>query len=286
MEEKLQRVTAWLKKIYENQPIPEYEVNERTVDILYEIMECNEARDRDVSLLIEDMKQKATEYEAEANYLQGILTESLDLSPGSLSSEGASFLDVLVDSAMVLETKDTSLGSFFCAINDMTSELYATESKNRELEAELTSMRKKLTAALMLEKQLEQDLKKTEDLLEAENIKADRESQTLQFLKRKSEDLRIRVKHAEEQLAAVGLDESLTHEALVSLSEKVAGLQEEIVPLKEKLKAYLDLSPSHSLAQVKIEELKRELNALESEFSKEINMLTFEMPQLRNPKLP
>lgn len=46
--------------------------------------------------------------------------------------------------------------SFFCAINDMSSELYATESKNKELELELASMNKKLTAALAMEKRLEE----------------------------------------------------------------------------------------------------------------------------------
>ncbi|XP_009276725.1 PREDICTED: HAUS augmin-like complex subunit 1 [Aptenodytes forsteri] len=275
----LWQVTLWLKKIYGNQPIPQYEVNARTVDILYELVECNEARDRDVSLLIEDMKQKAAEYEAEANYLQGLLAESLDLSLSSLSSEGTSYLNVLVNSAMTLETKDTSLASFFCAINDMTSELYATESKNREMELELTNIRKKLTAALMLEKQLEGDLKKTEERLEVEKAKADSQSQNLKFLKDKSEDLKIRIKAAEEQLAATGLNQSLTHESLVSLSEQLAALQEEIVPLKKKLESYLDLTPNPSLARVKIEEVKRELNALEAEFSKEIDMLTLEMPE-------
>ncbi|XP_010117157.1 PREDICTED: HAUS augmin-like complex subunit 1, partial [Chlamydotis macqueenii] len=169
--------------------------------------------------------------------------------------------------------------SFFCAINDMTSELYATESKNREMELELTDIRNKLTAALMLEKQLEEDLKKTEELLELEKAKGDSRARNLKFLKDKSGDLKIRIKAAEEQLAATGLDESLTHEALVSLSEELAQLQEETVPLKKKLESYLDLTPNPSLALVKIEEVKRELNALEVEFSKEIDMLTLEMPE-------
>lgn len=56
----LWQVTLWLKKIYVNQPIPQYKVNARTVHILYELVECNEARDRGVSLLIEDMKQKVS----------------------------------------------------------------------------------------------------------------------------------------------------------------------------------------------------------------------------------
>ncbi|KAM6037448.1 HAUS augmin-like complex subunit 1 [Chlamydotis macqueenii] len=225
MEEKLQRVTLCLKKIYGNQPIPQYKVNARIANILYELVECNESRDRDVSLLIEDMKQKATQYEAEANSLQGLLTESLDLSLSSLSSEGTSYLNVLVNSAMTLETKDTSLA---------------------------------------------RDLKKTEELLEVEKAKADSRSQNLKFLKDKSEDLKIRIKAAEvgcprrvliydkykdpfssftencissDYLVLIVRSSLLTHESLVSLSEKLAGLQEEMVPLKKKLESYLDLTP-------------------------------------------
>ncbi|XP_068279359.1 HAUS augmin-like complex subunit 1 isoform X2 [Nyctibius grandis] len=259
MEEKLQRVTLWLRKIFGDQPIPEHEVNPRTVDTLYELVEYNEARDRDVSLLIEDLKQAAAEYEAEANYLEGILGESLGLSPCSLSSEGTSNLNVLVNSAMILETKDTSLASFFAAINDMTSELYATESKNKEMELELSNLRKKITAALMLEKQLEEDLKETEECLEVEEAKADSQSQNLKFLEDKSEDLKIRIKVAEEQLVATGLDQSLTHSSLMSLSE------------------------NPSLAKVKIEEVKRELNTLEAELLQEVNTLTPTTPAPRKP---
>ncbi|XP_009700956.1 PREDICTED: HAUS augmin-like complex subunit 1, partial [Cariama cristata] len=275
----LWQVTLWLRKIHGDQPVPQYEVNARTVDILYELVECNEAKDRDVSLLIEDMKEKAAEYEAEANYLQGLLTEILELSLSSLSSEGTSYLNALVNSAMTLETNDTSLTSFFCAIDDMTSELYTTESKNREMELALSNSRKKLTTMLTLEKQAEEDLKKTEEHLEIEKTKADSRSQNLQYLKDKSEDLKIRINVAEEQLAAMGLDELLTHESLVSLSEKLAGLQEEIVQLKKNLEFYLDLPPNLSLAQVKIEEVKRELNVLEAEFSKQIEVLTLETPE-------
>lgn len=44
-----------------------------------------------------------------AKYLESILRESLHLSPSSLSSEAASDLNILVDSAMALDMTDTSL---------------------------------------------------------------------------------------------------------------------------------------------------------------------------------
>ncbi|NXD04265.1 HAUS1 protein, partial [Certhia familiaris] len=213
------QVTLWLKKIYGDRPVPEYEVNERTVDILHEIMECNEERDRDVMLLIEDMKDRATRYEAEAEFLRDILGESLGLSQGSLSQEAATDLTDLVESAMELELEDTSLTSFYSAINDMTSELYETKSKNEEMELKLNFLTKKLTSALMMEQRLEEDIKKVTESQKEEKVKAETRLKNLKFLEDKSKDLRIRIKDAENELLARGLDQSLTHEALVKSSE-------------------------------------------------------------------
>ncbi|XP_006034917.1 HAUS augmin-like complex subunit 1 isoform X1 [Alligator sinensis] len=275
------QVTLWLKKVYGDQPIPQYKVNARSVDILHQLAECNETRDRDISLLMDDMKQKTAEYGLEANYLQDLLAQSVNLSLTCLSKMGTHYLNALVDSAMALETKDTSLASFIPAINDLTSDLHKVESRNRELELELTTFREKLTKALVLEKRLQDDLKKTEEHVMVEKAKADSRTQNMKFLKNKSEDFKFRIKAAEEQLVANRMDPSLTHESLVSLSEKLAELKQQTRPLKKKLKSYLDLTPNPSLARVKIEEVKRELNALEEEFSAKVDMLALSVPEPR-----
>ncbi|XP_031452935.1 HAUS augmin-like complex subunit 1 [Phasianus colchicus] len=281
VREKVQRITSWLKKTFENQPVPEFNVNAQTINLLHMLVEYSEERERDVSFLIEDMKQRAAEYDAEAEYLQSVLTESLDLSPSSLSKEGTAHLKTLVDSAMILEVEDLSLISFFCAMNDRSLELHAAELKNKEMEQELLNSKKKLTATLLLEEQLEKDLEKVKTHLEIEEAKSESRLQNLQFLKDKSEDLRIRIKIAEEKLTTSGLNQSLMHESLVNLSEKLDGMQKEMVHVKRKLDCYLDLPPNLSLARVKVEEAKRELNALEEKFSKKIEMLTHDMLETR-----
>uniref|UniRef100_A0A8C9GIL4 Uncharacterized protein n=1 Tax=Piliocolobus tephrosceles TaxID=591936 RepID=A0A8C9GIL4_9PRIM len=59
-------VAAWLEKIVgPDHPIPQYEVNPRTTEILHHLSERNRVRDRDVYLVIEDLKQKASEYKSE-----------------------------------------------------------------------------------------------------------------------------------------------------------------------------------------------------------------------------
>uniref|UniRef100_A0A8C5NMQ1 HAUS1 protein n=1 Tax=Junco hyemalis TaxID=40217 RepID=A0A8C5NMQ1_JUNHY len=258
-QEKLTRVTSWLKKLYGSAPIPEYEVNERTVDFLHEIMESNEEAEKDVMLLIEDMKDRTRKYEAEAHYWQNILGESLGYLEGEMSKEANDDLTELVQSAIELNVEDTSLTSFYSAINDMTLELYKTKSKNKEMEEKLRTLKKKLTSALMLEKQLEKDienLKKSQGIQEA---KEETQSKNLKFLEDKCKDLKIRICDAQAELVSRGLDRSLTHEALVQSSEELAALRKEIEPLKMELASYLDLPLSIPLAQVKVEEARKEL---------------------------
>lgn len=266
-------MAAWLKKVFGDHPIPKYEVNPRTTEILYHLSERNKVRDRDVTLVIEDLKQKACEYESEAKHLQNFLLESVDLSPASLSSTGSKYLNTLVDSAMALETKDTSLTSFIPAVNDLTSKLFATNNKNEELNFELRKVEKNLTAALVLEKRLREDLKKAELHLSTEKAKVDHRLQNMDFLKAKSEEFKSGIRYAEEQLSARGMGSSLSHQSLVALSEKLAELKQQTIPLKKKLESYLELTPNPSLAKVKIEEAKRELNAIEDELTKKVEML-------------
>ncbi|KAL4695611.1 hypothetical protein H8959_000706 [Pygathrix nigripes] len=105
--------------------------------------ERNRVWDRDVYLVIEDLKQKASEYKSEAKYLKDLLTESANFSPASLSSTGSRYLNALVGSAVALETKDASLTSFIPTVNDLTSDLFHTKSKSEEIKIEWEKLEEK-----------------------------------------------------------------------------------------------------------------------------------------------
>ncbi|XP_066102396.1 HAUS augmin-like complex subunit 1 isoform X3 [Saccopteryx bilineata] len=215
----------------------------------------------------------AGEERGAAKHLQDLLMESVNFSPANLSSTGSRYLNALVDSALALETKDTSLASFLPAVNDLTSDLFRTKCKNEEIKLELAKLEENLTTSLVLEKCLQEDLKKAELHLSTERAKADHRLQNMDFLKAKSEEFRLGIRAAEEKLSARGMDASLSHQSLVALSEKLAELKQQTVPLKKKLESYLDLMPSPSLALVKIEEAKRELDTLEAELTKKVDMM-------------
>ncbi|NXK38176.1 HAUS1 protein, partial [Piprites chloris] len=234
------QVSLWLKKIFGDWPVPFYEVNERTVDILHDLMECCEARERDVSLLIEDMKHQEAVLDAETKEMQGIF-EDLGLSPTSLPRKTSKYLSSLAKSAVILQTKNTSLTSLFCAINNMTLEKIETTQKNRAMQQKLDVTKQKLASALLLKKRLLEDIENIEESQAKENVKRESRCQTLKYLKDKSLELSIRIKNAEWQLIANGLDRCLTHEELVKLSEEVAPLQKKVTSLKKELKTYFSL---------------------------------------------
>lgn len=279
MDEKSTKIILWLKKIFGDKLLPPYEVNTRTVELLYQLAEWNEARDKDLTLVLEDQKLKTAEIKAEAGYLQELLTESLGPSYTNLSRMGNTYLNQLVDSCLALEIKDSSLASYIPAVNELSTDLVATEARNQELELELTNLRKKLTNAVVLEKTLEQDLRKAEEQCNMEKGKVEVRAQYLKILKDKSEEYKYKIQAAKDQLSSAGMEDSLTHRSLVSLSETLTELKEQSTATKEKLKSYLDLAPNPSLVKVKIEEAKRELKATEDELNTKVDMMEFVLPE-------
>ncbi|XP_040200657.1 LOW QUALITY PROTEIN: HAUS augmin-like complex subunit 1 [Rana temporaria] len=272
-------IIAWLKKMFGDKALPPYEVNTRTVEILCQLAEWNEARDKDLTLVIEDQKMKTSEIKAEANYLQELLSDSLGPSYTNLSRMGNTYLNQLVDSCLALEIKDSSLTSYIPAVNDLSFKLVAIESNNQELDLELMNLRKKLTDALVLEKSLEQDLRKAEEQSSVEKAKVEVRAQNMKTLKDKSEEYKYKIQTAQDELSAAGMEDSLTHRSLVSLSEMLAELKTQSTATKEKLKSYLDLAPNPSLVKVKIEEAKRELKATEAELNMKVDMMEFVLPE-------
>ena len=82
---------TWLEHLYGGEEIPEFEVNERTIEILHSLMVKNETKNRETQLVTDDLNQKTTEYTAEGVYLQ--------LSHLSNSSHQCRFLSRLSNSS-------------------------------------------------------------------------------------------------------------------------------------------------------------------------------------------
>ncbi|XP_020778722.1 HAUS augmin-like complex subunit 1 [Boleophthalmus pectinirostris] len=264
MCEKMKKVNSWLSTVFGDQPVPQFEVNTRTVDVLYQLAQFSEARCGDTELLIEDLNQKASEYQADSAYYQDVLLQGVGLSCASLSRSCADYLATLVDNAMTLAIRDISLGNFLPAVNNLSNELLEAEKSDRHLERDLKALRKRLGTTLVLRGNLQEDINKSVKTQAVESAKAEEKLLNMDFVTTKAKELRHRRERAEAQLLSRNMDKSLTHQSIVQLSQEVTALKQEIVPLKKKLEPYMDLCPNPSLAQVKILEAKTELASLDS----------------------
>ncbi|XP_076836435.1 HAUS augmin-like complex subunit 1 [Brachyhypopomus gauderio] len=271
MCEKNKRVNRWLATVFGEQAVPVFEVSARTIDVLDQLAQVSELRCKEVSLVIDDHRQKASEYGADGAHLQEVLLQGAGLQPGSVSKPTSDLLSVLEGTAEALKVKDTSMGSFVPAINKLTNDLAEAEKTDRRLGRELSAVRKKMAAMMILRKKLKEDIKETLQAQQVEAATAEERLLNMDFMKNKSKDLTYRNKMAQEKLASRQMQDCLTHQAILQLSEKIKALKQEILPLIKKLEPYSDLSPSPALARIKIEEAKMELAALDAELEEKVD---------------
>ncbi|XP_053703406.1 HAUS augmin-like complex subunit 1 isoform X1 [Synchiropus splendidus] len=265
MGDKIKKVNVWLSSVLGDRSTAGFEVNTRTVDVLYQLAEASEARCNQSALLIDDLKQKTSEYQAEGAHLQDVLLQGVGLSCGSLSGAASDHVAALVDGAMVLAVRDTSLCSFLPAVNQLSSGLLEAEKSHRTAEREMRALRKRLAAAMVTRSSLQEDVRRTAQNQSVDSAKAEDKLLDMDFVKAKAKELSNRRERAEAKLVSRKMDKWVTHPAVVQLSEEVATLRHDVARLKKQLEPYMDLSPSPSLAQVKIEEAKRALAALDSQ---------------------
>lgn len=64
------QVQLWLEQQFAGEGYPQYELKPRTVQILHQLMQKNQAENRDALLIIDDLTQKAEEYKAEGEILR------------------------------------------------------------------------------------------------------------------------------------------------------------------------------------------------------------------------
>ncbi|XP_041360426.1 HAUS augmin-like complex subunit 1 [Gigantopelta aegis] len=272
LNDRLKQVEAWLEQVYGGEEIPAFEVNDRTVKVLYGLMLRNQSQNRNTQLVIDDLRQKTDEYRAEGQRLNCVLTD-VNLTPSSLSQSGVMSLRTVANTALVLQTKDASDTSFLLAVERLEDELDRV-IENRQMEQQsLARLVIKTRNALHQNGTLHRVLQSLEEQKTIQQKEMQKQAKDISFVHAKARDYKGHIKKRQAQLKASGADPSLYHQTLVSQSQSLQALKEKIVPLKAKLDSYQDLPPNISEASVKIEEVKRQVAALDEELTRLINVM-------------
>ncbi|KAK7492554.1 hypothetical protein BaRGS_00016220, partial [Batillaria attramentaria] len=240
-------VQAWLERLFARSQVPVFERNERTINLLYQLMEKNMDRDGDMQHIIEDLRHKSEEYTAEGQRLGSILSE-LNLKSGSLSQSGVTSLRTLANIAYLLQIRDASDTSYLVALQHLQAEEEQVKEAHLAEKRLLTQLSLKTKDALVKQHSLLKYVNKSGIGASSREQSAEMESRAKSagFLHSKAREYTQLISKLKENLSRTGVDSSLFHEAL-----DLEKLQEKLEPLKKKLQNYKDLPPDISQAKVK-----------------------------------
>jgi hypothetical protein len=66
LAEQHSEIQKWLEDTLGGENVPEYEINSKTVNHLYTLMEESRAKKKTMEILLEDLERKTSEYESES----------------------------------------------------------------------------------------------------------------------------------------------------------------------------------------------------------------------------
>ncbi|XP_012693518.2 HAUS augmin-like complex subunit 1 [Clupea harengus] len=272
MCEKNKEVSEWLKVVLEETQVAWFEVNMRTVDVLYKLSKDSEQRGREIGRLVEDIKQKTGECKADGAYHQKVLHSALGEDASSeILKPMSRCLNSLECMAIGFKMKDTKLASFLATTNNETKVLLEEEQENRELQKKMRNLEEKRTEVLNSQKCLLKNISKLQKAQEVEFMETEERLLNKNFMENKYQEMSSRVRSAEEKLASRDVAWSLTHHCIQEISEQLSVLKQEMDPLKRKLQAYYGLPPSLPLARLAVAESKMELGALDAILDEKID---------------
>lgn len=267
-----QEVQVWLEKVFGEHMLPSYELNPFTVNLLYRLMKRNEKKEEDAELLVEDLRQKGEEYNAESRRLEKILG-GINLTTDSLSQSGLMSLRTLASLALSLKTKDASDTSFLLAIQHLEDEISRTEEACQAQQKILNNLVQKTKTAVMKHSALKKALDDLEKRSREEQPEVEKQARDTQFMRNKAKEYKTQVHKLESLLEKNGVDASIYHSSLVKRAEELEELKQEIFSLREKLEGYHGLPPDAIQAHMKLDEIKEKVTSLEEELNRRIDVM-------------
>lgn len=104
-QQKFQYISKWLKKVLQTEQIPSFEINDRTIQILYDLAKCNEQKNLEYEQISEDIEQKTKEYAAESSRIESQL-QQCGMQLNNFSQTGVMSVKTISEIAQILDVKD------------------------------------------------------------------------------------------------------------------------------------------------------------------------------------
>lgn len=265
-----QKVQEWLEGIYGCNSVPDFEVNAKTVSILYKIMMSNISSNKDASELYKHQEQLSELYTSGG----GKVNESLKLAGiemDKLSNPCQLAVRSLSLATCYLDLKSPSTTNFLVGLNNLSRQQMDSSKESRTVVHLMSHFTKRLNSVLHTNQQLQRDLKTKEGLSKMLELQEDKRARQTEFLQGKQGEYGCTIKSLEDAQISCGASSDIYHKTLVTKSEEIKQVEAKLSEITAKLKSFQNLPPNENLARLKVEESKEELLKLEAELQMKIS---------------
>eukprot|EP00762_Andalucia_godoyi_P001117 ANDGO_01949.mRNA.1 AUGMIN subunit 1 len=265
--EKLSEVTGWLRRVFQSDSVPVFEVTPETIEMLHILSRLHKIRCTEQMHLLSTIQKESESYKSRNGLLRTQL-ENVGLSLDSFSSRTKQNLLVLGSTAAELGLERLSLDSLVISTDDLIVQREKAGhlvSELREHAADVDRLHSETSRLLNSVEKVSHNIAAEVDSRRAET--SEKEEQ-LGYLRTKAAEYRAQADESKASLGTRGLHADITHTAIQKLAERVAALEAALKPLQEKLTLYNNLPPDVSLARLQIETTRAKLESAESKLGR------------------
>ncbi|XP_076350180.1 HAUS augmin-like complex subunit 1 isoform X1 [Tachypleus tridentatus] len=258
----LTQVNTWLKEVFNGDQVPLYELSETTISYLETLMNTCRERDKNMRLLLENMKHFKTEYVGEREHVSGILHQC-GISRENLPQSTQLCIQALAETGVALDARTPSLMCLLYGLAVAQKELSKTteDCNGEERKSKIQEiMSKKAWEKTQL---LKNDLVMVNKWDDQQKPHLSKKAEQTEFLRNKVKEYKQQINQFRDCLHQRGWERNLNHQELVKTSEEIKQFKKKMKELNYKLESYLSLPSDRDLVKIKIEEAKMVLNDLE-----------------------
>lgn len=261
---KISEVKAWLSSLFEasGRGIPKFEYTDSAVAHLHTLARISQARTQEAQIIASDLWEKAAEYHIQAARFREI-SDGMGLASENLSQSALASINVLGTVANLLNIKDTEMSSFLIGMADLLLRRTEVEEKRSKAEKEsntlLDNLRKAITHLTHLKRtvaELEEEASCREGIMQ-------QRQNNLMIMDSKEHQYVVQHANFKTILNRVGYTPEISHGVLIQMVENRKELERKTKPVLNVLRTYQDLPPDKPLAELAIEDKRRECDAAE-----------------------
>ena len=262
-------VMKWLKQVFGDEPVPPFNKEESFILHLTELMTLHKNLEIKTQCFTEFHNVSRSDYEHDLTLLRNKLKSI------GLSAEGDNVktcVDSLASIASDLCLSEVDTNSYMLALTELLSLKEKTTSELDLLTSILDQGTQELTEYVNVTSQLESLTAKLNGRHAEEIISLQSQMKEADFLLQKVSKYKSDKRKQEAKLSKSGISSGLMHERLIADCSELKDLTAKLNNTQEQLKMFSDLPPDIQLARVRLEVAKSELQDIENELAKQIDM--------------